>query len=65
MKTLIVSEITRPSLEIEAIKQDDGSLLPGSQYWAAVDFVTDLNKNDVVGHHDCLHLKFGNLLKQM
>lgn len=60
MKTLIVSEITRPSLEIEEMQQADGSLVPGKHYWSAVDFVTDMKKDEVVGNHNHIRLSWAD-----
>lgn len=58
MKTLMVSEITRPSLEIEEIEQADGSFMPGKHYWSAVDFVTNTNKDEVVGNYNRIRLQW-------
>ena len=60
MKTLMVYEITRPSLEIEEIEQTGGSFVPGKHYWSAVDFVTDANKDEVVGNHNCIRLQWAD-----
>lgn len=62
MKKIIVSEITRPSLHIQELKQTDGSFLPGEHYWAAVDFVVlNQERSDVVGKYDRLRLQLDYL----
>jgi hypothetical protein len=65
MKTLVVSEINRPYLEIQEIKQDDGSLLPGAKYWSAVDFVTDASRDDIIGHHNRIQLQVADDLSEI
>jgi hypothetical protein len=63
MKTLVVSEITRPSLEIQETKQIDGS--PVTAYWSAVDFKTDRDKDEVMGNHSCIRLQWADNTKEI
>lgn len=58
MKSFLVSEIVRPSITFEEVKSPDGSFTPGKSYWAAVEFVTEANINDVIGNHDYIELQW-------
>lgn len=57
---IVVSEITRPSLAIQEIEQSDGSKVLGTQYWSAVDFATDADKDKIVGKHNNIQLQYSN-----
>ena len=57
MKIIIVNDdIIRPSVEIQEIKQSDGSYLAGSHYWCVVEFMTDAPRGDVVGSYDNIRI---------
>jgi hypothetical protein len=61
IKTLVVTDFTRPSLEIQEIKQSDGSFVPGTTYWCAVDFaVPHSTPETVVGKYKRLELQLEN-----
>lgn len=53
-----ITGLVRPSLTIEEIKQDDGSLKPGRYAWSMVEFTTDLDLFTIYGKHDSVTLEF-------
>jgi hypothetical protein len=94
MKTLIVSECTRPSLIIQEeildeekieklnrekeesvvnqdfekaaqLREQVNKLKIKSQYWTAVEFVTDLKVDEVVGNYEHIRLQLKNNLSEI
>jgi len=51
-----VSEMVRPSLTFEEVKQEDGSLVPGDTYWSAVEFTVESPPLEVYGCHRVVDL---------
>lgn len=57
---ILVDKIKRPRLEIEEVKQPDGSLKPGKHFWGAVWFTTTHDMNTVYGKHFSVKLRYGD-----
>jgi len=47
-------------MEIEALSDHEGNLLPGSNFWSAVDFMSYEPVADIVGKYNCMQLQLAN-----